>query len=80
MGENSTGAINLMEQLALFNQYGLIGLVIGALFFSLWILLREIKSIHLLQTDERKSWVNALNANTEVLRQLTGQCVKKSLP
>jgi hypothetical protein len=60
-----------MDKLNLFDQYGLIGLVIGALFFSLWILL---------QIDERKSWVNALNANTEVLRQLTGQCVKKSLP
>ncbi len=70
-----------MDVLALFSQFGLHGLVIGALFISLWLLIREIKllneshekridAVSENHSEERESWLKAYQDNTEVLRRI----------
>lgn len=62
-----------MDALNHFEKFGLPGLVIGALFFSLWLLVKELKTLHLLQIEERKQWIQAFNGNTEILRELSAE-------
>lgn len=65
-----------MEFLNLFGQYGISGLVIGALFIALWFVFREFRFMGQLHAQERERWYQAYKENTEVLRLLTGKCVK----
>ena len=62
-----------------FGQYGISGLVIAALFYSNWLLIREIKLLSASHDErhdkrneshakERQEWLNAYKENTEVLR------------
>jgi len=62
-----------------FGQYGLSGLVIGALFYSNWLLIKEIKLLGVSHDErherrnashalERTEWLEAYKENTEVLR------------
>lgn len=60
-----------MEALSSFEKFGLTGLVIGALFISLWLLIKELKGLHVLQIEERKAWLHAFNGNTDALRNLS---------
>lgn len=76
-----------MELFNLFSQFGLNGLVIAALFASLWALIKKIDGIvqvHDKQIEgvvkdhkeEREKWLQAYQANTEVLRALSSKCPK----
>ena len=49
-----------------FSEHGLIGLVVGALFAALWLVVRE-------HSHERKMWLDAYKENTEVIRVLTSK-------
>lgn len=71
-----------MDVLKLFDTYGLAGIVIGALFVSLWLLIKEIRNLNDTNnqridaisenhSQERERWYQAYKENTEVLRQLT---------
>jgi hypothetical protein len=62
-----------------FSQYGLTGCVIAALFYSNWLLIKEIKLLsashderherrNQSHAEERKEWLAAYKENTEVLR------------
>jgi hypothetical protein len=67
-----------VEQLLVnaFGQYGLSGLVICVLFFALYLVFREQRYINEIHADERKQWLQAFKENTEVVRALTGKCIK----
>lgn len=69
------------DTLSIFGQYGLAGLVIGALFISLWLLLRSINSINdahnsraeslaKAHAEERSEWLDAYKENTSVIHAL----------
>lgn len=71
-----------MDILSLFNAHGLSGIVIGALFISLWLLIKEIKNLNETNNkridaiaenhcEERDRWYQAYKENTEVLRKLS---------
>jgi hypothetical protein len=71
-----------VDVLKLFDAYGLSGIVIGALFVSLWLLIKEIRNLNDTSnqridaiaenhSQERERWYQAYKENTEVLRQLT---------
>jgi len=70
-----------MEIISLFQQFGLSGIVIGALFYTNWNLVKEIKGLNdahnlrheqrnELHAEERDKWLDAYKENTEVLRTL----------
>jgi len=70
-----------MEPLNIFNQHGLSGLVIGALFVSLWYFIKEIRHLNdsnnqridkitATHTEERESWLKAYQDNTDALRRI----------
>jgi hypothetical protein len=63
-----------MDALNLFSQFGLTGIVIGALFVSLWLLVKAIQGIQGNHASERGEWLTAYKENTEVLRVLTSKC------
>lgn len=50
------------------SDYGIAGLVIVALFYGLWFVMREHKA-------ERKEWLEAYKENTEVLRSFSSKCL-----
>ena len=63
----------------IFGQYGISGLVIAALFYSNWLLIKEIKTLSASHDErhekrneshakERAEWLDAYKENTEVLR------------
>lgn len=59
-----------------FSRYGLSGLVIFALFCALWFVFREVRFINEMHAKERERWYEAYKENTEVLRLITGKCVR----
>ena len=70
-----------MEIIGLFQQFGLGGIVIGALFYTNWNLVKEIKGLNeghnarheqrnKFHAEERDKWLEAYKENTEVLRTL----------
>lgn len=65
-----------------FTNYGLDGVVIGALFCALYLLIRELKTMNVAHDDridalnsehkaERAEWITAYKDNTEIIRQLS---------
>lgn len=65
-----------------FSNYGLDGVVIGALFCALYLMIRELKTMnesHDKRIDalnnehkaERAEWIAAYKENTEIIRQLS---------
>jgi len=54
--------------------YGLAGLVIAALFYALFFLIREQRLLHETHAAERQLWLQAYKENTEVLRGLSSKC------
>ena len=70
-----------MDVLNAFGKFGLSGIVIGALFISLWFLIKEIKSMNESNerridsaneshSKERESWLATYKDNTEVLQRI----------
>ena len=57
-----------------FEQYGLIGLVVGALFFILWRMLiwvmAFVKDTIRQHNDERVNWLYALNKHNEISNKI----------
>lgn len=76
-----------MEVLSEFSQFGLVGIVIGALFIVIWFLMREIRTIiadcnkqiaeHMSAHGlERAQWLEAFRRCNDQVRDLTNKIDK----
>jgi hypothetical protein len=58
-----------------FSEYGLIGLIIGILFFILWRIIvwvmGFVKYIQKQQSEERASWLNSLGKHNDILNKIS---------
>lgn len=57
-----------------FGEYGLIGVIIGVLFFILWRILvwvmAFVKDIQKQQSEERSAWLGTLNKHNDTLNKI----------
>jgi len=66
----------MSETFKMFADYGIEGLVIFALFLTLYYGLKQINVLVMIHKEEREQWLSAYKENTEVLRTLSAKCSK----